>query len=72
MSNIDLNNVAMKYYVERLLDEKNEAPMEYLRSRGFYRPVVKRLGLGFADGLFAKFLRGKGFSIQNVLDSNLV
>ena len=73
MSCIDVNNLAMKYYVERLLDEKaNEAPMEYLRQRGFMRPIVKKLGLGFADGRLSNFIRGKGFTTQRVFESNLV
>ena len=72
MSCIDVNNLAMKYYIERLLDEKtNEAPMEYLRQRGFMRPIVKKLGLGFADGHLSSFLRGKGFTTQRVFESNI-
>ena len=73
MGDINVNNFAMKYYVDKLLNDKNnEEPMEYLRQRGFYRPIVKRLGLGYADGGLTRAIKGKGFSVQQVLSSNLI
>ena len=69
------NREAARFFYSCLIDEKNSHALKYFLNRGLTPQTIKKFGLGYApdswDSLI-KHMRGKGFSVQELYEADLV
>ena len=69
-----VNREAAVYYYRLLRSRRGERGMRYFQGRALTPEIMKMFGLGFADGArsdLTAYLRGKGFSDELILESDV-
>ena len=71
----EIHTIAMNFYRNYLHSAKAKTAWQYLQGRGFTKKTIREFALGAAsdqwDGLY-RYLKRKGFSDDDLLDSGLV
>lgn len=70
---LELNRCAAQYYYKQLCG-KDKRGLQYLAERKIQPQIIKKFGLGFADGEWDGLMRAmtaQGFTEQELIDSNL-
>jgi len=71
---LSANRAAAKFYHESLLTKEGKPALDYLFSRRLSIATIKHFGLGYAPDSWDRlctYLRGEGFSLQELVDANL-
>jgi DNA primase len=71
----DMNKLAAGYFHYLLKTERGARAMEYLKNRGLSEETMTNFGLGYADVYsddLYKYLKGKGYTDEELKDSGLV
>jgi DNA primase len=74
MRHVEANKEAASFYEEQLLTPEARLAREFLAERGFDEAAAKHFGVGYAPGgwdTLTTFLRGKGFSVPELIDGGL-
>ena len=70
----EINKEAARFFNSCLFTEEGKEGLEYYKSRGMKKSTITRFGLGFApnkwDSLL-KYMRGKGYSYEELYEANL-
>lgn len=72
---LDINREAARFFHQHLMTPEGKWALDYLLGRGLSLATIKRFGLGAApdswDALI-NYLKGKGFSINDMLTANVI
>lgn len=71
---LSINKDTATYYYRMLRSPRGQKGLAYLRGRGLSDKTLNQFGLGYADGAdsdLVRFLREKGYSNQDILDSGV-
>ena len=70
----EINKEAARFFNSCLFTEEGKEGLDYYKSRGMKKSTITRFGLGFApnkwDSLL-KYMRGKGYSYEELYEANL-
>ena len=70
----EINKEAARFFNSCLFTEDGKEGLDYYKSRGMKKSTITRFGLGFApnkwDSLL-KYMRGKGYSYEELYEANL-
>ena len=72
---LEINRETARFYYSYMMSEEGKTGLDYFLSRGLKMNTIKRFGLGFAPNEWdrlLKHLKDKGFSISDMVDSNVV
>lgn len=71
---LEANREAARFYHAYLMSENGKKGLEYFLGRGLTRKTITKFGLGMAPDawdMLIKHLKGKGFSLTEMLDAGL-
>jgi len=72
---LEANREAARFYHSYLMSEGGKAGLDYFLNRGLSGKTINKFGLGMAPDswdMLLKHLKGKGFSVNEMLDAGLV
>lgn len=71
----EINREAARFFYDYMMSDSGRKGLDYFLGRGLTMQTIKHFGLGYApdswDGLL-KYMRGKGFSSEELYEANLV
>ena len=72
---LEANRALARFYHDRLKSPEGKGALDYLHGRALTNRTITRFGLGYSPGGWdgaLKFLKGKGFSEEDLLDASVV